>query len=301
MPEPKAGEVLVDVAAAGINFVDTYQRSGLYTVPLPMTLGQEVAGTVRALGPGVTGFGVGDAVASARAVGGYAEQAIVPAAQLVALPAGVELRDAAAVMLQGMTAHYLAVDTFPLRPGHTAVVHAAAGGVGLLLVQIAKSRGARVLGTVGTEEKAQLARQAGADEVVIYTRDDFSAAARRFTNGEGVDVVYDSIGKDTFERSLNSLRPRGMMVTFGNASGPVPPFAPLLLSQRGSLYITRPTLNSYTRTDAELRGRATDLFSWIKSGQLHVRIGATFPLAAAADAHRALESRATTGKVLLVP
>jgi NADPH2:quinone reductase len=301
VPEPKAGEVRVRVEAAGVNFVDTYQRSGLYPLPLPFTLGVEVAGTISAIGADVDGLKLGERVASARASGGYAEEAIVPAAQLVRVPEGVSSTVAAALLLQGLTAHYLACDTFALKPGDSALVHAAAGGVGLLLVQIAKRRGARVIGTAGSEDKARLAREAGAEEVVIYTRDDFAAAARRFTGGRGVDVVYDGVGRDTFEGSLNSLRPRGLLASFGNASGPVPPFSPLLLSQKGSLYLTRPTMASYTQTSAELRGRSEDLFRWLAAGELHVRIGATFPLAEAAGAHRALEGRRTTGKVLLLP
>ncbi len=301
VPVPGPGELRIRVAAAGINYIDTYKRGGLYPVPLPHTLGQEAAGTVTAVGPGVTGFAVGDRVASAAAIGAYAAEALLPAAQTVPVPAGVTLEQAAAVLLQGLTAHYLAVDTFPLGPGHSALVHAAAGGVGLLLVQIAKRRGARVIATVGTEAKAALAREAGADEVCVYSRDNFTAAARTFTVGRGVDVVYDGVGKATFEGSLDSLRPRGFMVSFGNASGPVAPFAPLLLSQKGSLFFTRPTLAHYTRTSEELRARTNDLFGWIAAGQLKVRVGATYPLSAAAEAQRALESRATTGKVLLVP
>jgi NADPH2:quinone reductase len=264
-------------------------------------LGAEAAGVITAVGSGVTEFRVGDRVASARVAGAYATEALISAAQLVRVPDGVDSRTAAALLLQGMTAHYLACDTFALKPGDTALVHAAAGGVGLLLVQIAKRRGARVFVTVGTEEKARLARDAGADEVCIYTRDNFTTAARNFTGGRGVDVVYDAVGKDTFAGSLDSLRPRGMLVSYGNSSGPVAPFAPLLLSQKGSLYFTRPTLNHYTATAAELQARAGDLFRWVGEGELRVRIGATFPLSAAADAHRALEGRVTTGKVLLLP
>ena len=301
LPAPGAGDVRIRVEAAGINYIDTYQRAGLYPVALPHTLGSEAAGVITAIGPGVEGFRVGERVASAKVAGAYAAEALVSAAQLVRVPEGVETQTAAALLLQGMTAHYLACDTFPLKSGDTALVHAAAGGVGLLLVQIAKLRGARVLGTVGTEEKAKLARGAGADEVCLYTREDFTAAARRFTAGRGVDVVYDSVGKDTFIGSLDSLRPRGTMVTFGNSSGPVPAFAPLLLSQKGSLFITRPTLGHYTATAQELQARAGELFAWLKAGKLNVRIGATFPLAQAADDHRALEGRATTGKVLLLP
>lgn len=301
VPSPAAGEVRIHVEAAGLNFIDTYQRSGLYAVPLPFTLGAEIAGIVSAVGADVTEFSVGDRVATAKASGGYAAEALAPAAHVVKIPAGVTTQTAAALMLQGLTAHYLAVDTFPLRPGHTALIHAAAGGVGLLLVQLAKRAGARVIATVGTDEKVALARGAGADEVVVYTRDNFTTAARAFTGGRGVDVVYDAVGKDTFNGSIDSLRPRGMFVSFGNASGPVPPFAPLLLSQKGSLYFTRPTLGHYTLSTAEVRGRTDDLFGAVLAGALQVRIGATFPLIAAADAHRALESRGTTGKVLLIP
>lgn len=300
-PAPKAGEVRVRVEAAGVNFIDTYYRGGLYKMELPFTLGQEAAGPITAVGEGVTEFRIGDRVASARAVGAYAGEAIVPVSVLVRVPDAVSSRDAAAVLLQGFTAHYLACDTFPLQPGHHALVHAGAGGVGLLLIQIAKKRGARVLATVGSDEKGKLAREAGADAVCVYTRENFTEAAKAFTGGRGVDVVYDGVGKDTFEGSINSLRPRGMMVSFGNASGAVPPFAPLLLAQKGSLFFTRPTFTHYTSSPEELRARAAELFAWIADGSLKVRIGATFPLAQAAEAHRALEGRATTGKVLLVP
>jgi NADPH2:quinone reductase len=301
LPTTGAGEIRLRVEAAGLNFIDTYKRSGLYPVALPHTVGQEAAGVVTAVGPGVEEFRVGDRVASAAVVGACAEEALVLAAQAVPVPAAVSSRLAAAVMLQGLTAHYLACDTWPLRAGENALVHAAAGGVGLLLVQIAKRRGARVLATVGSEEKAALAREAGADAVCVYTRDNFATAAREFTGGRGVDVVYDGVGKETFENSLASLRPRGLLASFGNASGAVPPVAPLLLSQRGSLFLTRPTLAHYVATPAELRARAADLFAWIADGSLRVRIGATWPLAETAAAHRALESRATTGKVLLLP
>ena len=300
-PVPGAGELRLRVEAAGLNFIDTYKRSGLYPVPLPHTLGQEAAGVVTAVGPGVTEFRLGDRVASAAVVGACADEALAPAAQVVAVPAGVTSAQAAAVMLQGLTAHYLTTDTWPLRPGETALVHAAAGGVGLLLVQLAKRRGARVLATVGDDAKAALAREAGADAVCVYVREDFAAAARAFTDGRGVDVVYDGVGRATWEGSLASLRPRGLLASFGNASGPVPPVAPLVLSQRGSLFLTRPTLAHYVATPAELRARAADLFAWLADGSLRVRIGATFPLAGTAEAHRALEARATTGKVLLLP
>jgi len=300
-PSPAAGQVRLRVEAAGVNFVDTYHRSGLYPVELPHTLGQEAAGVVTAIGEGGASFRVGDRVATARAIGAYAAEALVAASNLVRIPEGVNSPLAAAVLLQGMTAHYLACDTFPLKSGDTALIHAGAGGVGLLLIQIAKQRGARVITTVGNDEKAKLAREAGADAVCVYSRENFADAARAFTNGRGVDVVYDSVGKDTFEGTLASLRPRGMFVSFGNASGPVPAFSPLILSQKGSLFFTRPTLAHYTQQPEELRARAADLFGWIASGKLRVKIGATYPLAAAGEAHRALEGRATTGKVLLIP
>ena len=301
VPDPKADEIAFRVEAAGINFIDIYQRTGLYPVPLPATLGLEAAGVVTRVGTSVTRFRVGDRIASAKVTGAYAEHAVAPAAQVVHVPDTIEGRTAAALMLQGATAHYLACDTFPLKPGDTAVVHAAAGGVGLLLLQIAKRRGARVLAVVGSDAKVSLAREAGAEEVVVSTKENFADAARRFTGGRGVDVVYDSVGKDTFEGSLASLRPRGMMVTFGNASGPIAPFSPLVLSQKGSLFLTRPTLGHYTATVEELQMRADDLFRWYAAGELKVRIGATFPLADAAEAQRALEGRGTTGKVLLIP
>ncbi len=301
VPVPAPGELRFRVEAIGINFIDTYKRSGLYKVPLPHTLGQEAAGVVTAVGVGVTDFKVGDRIGSHAVNGAYAHEALVAAAQAVRVPSGVTSQLAAAVLLQGMTAHYLACDTFPLKSGDTALVHAAAGGVGLLLVQIAKQRGAKVFATVGTDDKAQLAREAGADAVCVYTRENFAEAARAFTGGRGVDVVYDGVGKDTFEGSLSSLRPRGMLASFGNASGAVAPFSPLVLSQKGSLFLTRPTLAHYTLTPAELRARSDDLFRWIAGDELKVRIGATFALTAAADAHRALEGRATTGKVLLLP
>jgi NADPH2:quinone reductase len=300
-PVPGPGELRLRVDAAGLNFIDTYKRTGLYPVSLPHTLGQEAAGVVTAVGPGVTEFRLGDRVASASVAGACADEALASVAQVVAVPAGVTSAQAAAVMLQGLTAHYLTTDTWPLRPGDTALVHAAAGGVGLLLVQLAKRRGARVVATVGDDAKAALAREAGADAVCVYAREDFAAAARAVTDGRGVDVVFDGVGRATWEGSLASLRPRGLLASFGNASGPVPPVAPLVLSQRGSLFLTRPTLAHYVATPAELRARAADLFAWLADGSLRVRIGATFPLAGTADAHRALEARATTGKVLLLP
>lgn len=299
VPRPSAGEVLVRVMAAGVNFIDVYKRTGLYRIPLPATLGEEGAGTVEELGADVTDLHRGQAVAWAGVIGSYAEYAVVPAAKLVQIPQGVSLETAAALMLQGLTAHYLATSTWPLRRGETCLVHAAAGGVGLLLVQIARRAGAHIIATAGTDEKAALAREAGADETIVYTREDFGDEVRRLTGGRGVDVVFDSVGQSTFLTGLDLLRPRGMMVLFGQASGPVDPIDPQLLARKGSLFLTRPTLAYYTATPEELRSRADDLFAWVTSGQLAVRIGATFPLGAAADAHRALEGRRTTGKVLL--
>lgn len=301
LPEPGPGEVRFRVEAAGVNFIDTYHRGGLYPMALPFTPGQEAAGVVTALGSGVTDLAVGDRVASAKTAGAYAAETLAPAAQVVRLPAAIDCRTAAAVLLQGLTAHYLAGDTFPLGAGHTALVHAGAGGVGLLLIQMARRRGARVIATAGNDAKAALARGAGADAVCVYTRESFPDAVRAFTGGRGVDVAYDSVGRDTFAGTLECLRPRGMFVSYGNSSGPVPPFAPLLLMQKGSLFFTRPTLAHYVQTPAELQRRTGELFRWLESGELQVRIGSTFPLTAAADAHRALEGRATTGKVILVP
>ncbi len=300
LPEPGPGEARVKLAASGVNFIDIYHRKGLYPGKLPLTLGQEGAGTVDAVGEGVSDVQMGDHVAYASVQGSYADYAIVPAARLVPVPASVPLKQAAAVMLQGMTAHYLAFSTFALKPGDTALVHAAAGGVGQLLVQIAKRRGARVFGTASAA-KLDLARAAGADEVISYNEDDFEAAVKRLTDGKGVDVVYDSVGKTTFDKSLNCLRPRGYMVLYGQSSGPVPPMEPQVLNGKGSLFLTRPTLAHYTATRAELMERATDLFSWIAAGELNVAIDTTFALDAAADAHRYLEGRNTKGKVLLIP
>lgn len=301
LPVPGEGQVRLRIEAIGINFIDTYKRSGLYPVKLPHTLGQEAAGVVTAVGPGVTQFRVGDRVASNFVDGAYAHEGVAPVDRTVRVPDGVSAQTAAAVLLQGVTAHYLACGTYPLKAGDVALVHSAAGGVGLLLTQIAKLRGARVFATVGSEEKAALAREAGADAVCVYTRENFTAAARAFTQGRGVDVVYDGVGNETFEGSLDSLRPRGLMVSYGNASGPVAPFSPLILSQKGSLFFTRPSFAAYTADPAELQARVDDIFGWVQSGQLRVRIGATYPLTAAAEAHRALEGRATTGKVLLLP
>lgn len=299
-PEPGPGELLVSVAAAGVNFIDTYHRTGLYPRELPFVPGSEGAGTVVSVGPEVSGFGPGDRVAWASAPGSYAELVRVPAAVAVAVPDGVDLATAAAVMLQGMTAHYLATDTFPLGPGHTCLVHAAAGGVGLLLVQIAARRGARVIGTVSTPEKAALARDAGA-EVVNYAERPFREAVEELAGPRPCDVVYDGVGRTTFADSLALLRPRGLMVSFGNASGPVDPVSPLVLSSHGSLYLTRPTMGDYLATREELERRAGDLFEWILSGELAVRIGERHPLGEAPEAHRRLEGRRTTGKVILEP
>jgi NADPH:quinone reductase len=300
-PRPSAGQLRVRLEAAGVNFIDVYHRTGLYPGTLPLVPGQEGAGVVDALGPGVAGFREGDRVAWANVPGSYAELAIVPVERAIAVPAGTETRTAAALMLQGMTAHYLATSTCPLQPGDTCLVHAAAGGVGLLLVQMAKRRGARVLGTVSTEQKARLARDAGADEVILYGQEDFVEAVRRLTNGAGVRVVYDAVGKDTALKSIDCLAPLGMAVFYGNASGPVPPIDPLLLSRKGSLFLTRPVLWHYVADRASLEARAGEVLRDAASGRLKVRIDRTFPLAEAAEAHRALEGRHTTGKVLLLP
>jgi NADPH2:quinone reductase len=299
--EPGAGEARVRIEAAGLNYIDVYHRTGLYpSVNMPFTPGMEGAGVVEAVGPDVTEVKVGDRVAYAMHQGSYTEVAIVPSGVLVPLPDSIDTQSAAAAMLQGMTAHYLTRSTYPLSTGDTALVHAAAGGVGLLLIQMAKTLGARVFGTVSTPEKAQLAKDAGADEVILYTQTDFEAEVKRLTDGQGVDVVYDSVAKTTFDKSLNCLRPRGYLALFGQSSGPVPPFDLSRLS-RGSLFITRPGLGHHAADREELMGRAGDLFEWISSGTLKLRIDRTFPLQDAADAHRALEGRQTTGKVLLIP
>jgi NADPH:quinone reductase len=300
-PQPQANEALVKIAAVGVNFIDVYHREGRYPVKLPFTIGQEAAGTVEKIGSDVRDCRPGDRVAYTGIMGSYAEYAAVPGDRVVRIPAGVSEREAAATMLQGMTAHYLAYDTFPLKKGQTALIHAAAGGVGLLLTQMAHNLGVRVLATVSTEEKAQLARQAGADEIIFYTKTDFEAETKRLTEGKGVDVVYDSVGKTTFEKGLNLLRPRGMMVLYGGSSGPVPLFDLILLSQKGSLYITRPTLGHYIITSQELQARASAVFSMIAAGKLKLRIEHTYPLAEASQAHRDLEGRKTTGKLLLIP
>ena len=300
-PKPREGEALVRVEAAGLNFIDTYHRSGAYAARFPLMPGQEGAGPVVEVGAGVTEVRVGDRVAFASGSGTYAELVALPAARLVVVPEGVTTRQAAAVMLQGMTAHYLATSTYPLGPDDTCLVHAAAGGVGLLLCQFAKSRRARVFGTVSTEEKARRAREAGADQTIHYTTDDFAAETRRLTGGEGAQVVYDGVGRDTFEKSLDALAVRGMMVLFGQASGAVPPVDAQLLSRKGSLYLTRPTLAHYTRTREELLERATDVLGRVAAGKLSVRIFRELPLAEAGEAHRLLESRRTSGKLLLIP
>jgi NADPH2:quinone reductase len=300
-PEPGKGEVRVAVEAVGVNFIDVYHRTGAYHNPLPLIIGQEAAGVVDAIGEDVTDVAVGDRVGYASVMGAYAEYAIVPAAKLVPVPDGVESTDAAASFLQGMTAHYLVHSTYPVKRGDQVLIHAAAGGVGLLLCQMAKRLGAYVIGTVSTEEKAELARGAGADEIIRYTEQDFVAETKRLTEGRGVDVVYDSVGKTTFDGSLDVLRPRGYLVLFGQSSGGVPPVNPQILNSKGSLFLTRPTLGSYTADRAELLQRAEDVLNWIKSGELNIRIDRTFPLQDAAEAHRALESRATSGKLVLIP
>ena len=300
-PQPKPNEAVVKVAAAGVNFIDVYQREGRYKVPLPFVAGQEGAGVITAVGDQVKSFKAGDRVAWTGIQGSYAEYAAVPADRLVPIPAGVSDREAAAVMLQGMTAHYLVYSTYPLKRGETALVHAAAGGVGLLLVQMAHNIGARVIGTVSTDEKAKLAREAGADEIILYTQSDFESETRRLTDARGVDVVYDSVGKTTFEKSLNVLRPRGMMVLFGGSSGAVAPFDPLQLTARGSLFMTRPSLTNYIASREELESRATAVFGMIAAKKLKLRIEHTYPLAQAQQAHRDLEGRKTTGKLLLLP
>ena len=301
VPSVGPGQIVVRVEACGVNFIDVYHRIGLYPNPLPLVPGMEGAGVVAAVGPGVSLFREGDRVAWANVLGSYAEQALLPADRAVAVPPGLRAHTAAAAMLQGMTAHYLCTSTFPLATGHTCLVHAAAGGVGLLLVQMAKRRGARVIGTVGTEAKAALAREAGADEVVLYQQEDFLEAVKRLTGGRGVDVVYDSVGKTTAEKSLDCLVPRGMAVFYGNASGPVPPIDPLVLSRKGSLFLTRPSLVHYIADRASLEARAAAVLEDAAAGRLKVRIDRTYPLAEAAEAHRALEGRQTTGKVLLIP
>lgn len=300
-PTPGPGQVLFRVEAAGVNFIEVYQRAGLYKVPLPAIPGAEAAGVVTAVGPGVGDLRPGDRIATVNALGAYAEHALVAAERAVKLPDGLSARDGAAAMLQGMTAHYLACSTRPLVRGDTCLVHAAAGGAGLLLVQVATMRGARVIGTVSTRDKAARARAAGADEVILYTEQDFVAEVRRLTGGTGVQVVYDSVGAKTFDGSLACLAPRGMLALFGQSSGPVPPFDPQVLNRMGSLFLTRPTLNHYIATRGELLERAGDVLGWVRDGRLRLSVWREYPLAMAAEAHRQLESRATSGKLLLVP
>ena len=301
VPQPKPNEAVVKLSASGVNFIDVYFREGRYKAALPITLGQEGAGVVNAVGTEVTTVNNGDRVAWCGLLGSYAEYAAVPADRMVPIPDGVTDQQAAAAMLQGMTAHYLAHDAYTLKRDATALVHAAAGGVGLLLVQMAHHLGVRVIATVSTEEKAKLAREAGADEVILYTKSDFEAETKSLTGGKGVDVVYDSVGKTTFEKGLNTLRPRAMMVLFGGSSGPVPPFDLMVLSQKGSLYVTRPTLGHYIATREELLARSGAVFGMITAGKLKLRMEHTYPLAQAPQAHRDLESRKTTGKLLLIP
>jgi NADPH2:quinone reductase len=298
-PRPERGQVLVALEFAGVNFFDVYQRAGTYPIPVPFTLGTEAAGIVVAVGSDVSDLKCGDRVAYQGVQGAYAQRTLAPADRLVRLPDTVSTRTAAALMLQGLTAHYLSTSTYSLKAGDTALVHAAAGGVGLLLCQIAKLRGAKVIGTVSTEDKAALARGAGADHVILYTQQDFVAQTKRFTDNRGVEVVYDSVGRTTFDQSLNCLAPRGLLVLFGQSSGAVPPFNPQVLNQKGSLYLTRPTLAHYVATRAELLRRAEELFDWLRGDKLSVRVDRVVPLKDVAEAHRALESRETTGKVLL--
>ncbi len=301
VPQPKANEAVVKLAASGVNFIDVYFREGRYKSPLPLILGQEGAGVVTVAGAEVKSVKVGDRVAWSGLQGAYAEYATVAADRLVSIPQGVSDQQAAAAMLQGMTAQYLLYDAYPLKQGQTALIHAAAGGVGLLLVQMAHNIGARVIATVSTEEKAKLARDAGADEIILYTQADFEAETKRLMAGKGVDVVYDSVGKTTFEKGLNVLRPRGMMVLFGGSSGAVPPFDPIVLTQKGSLFLTRPSLGNYIATREELVARSGAVFSMVTAGKLKLRIQHTYPLAEAQRAHRDLEGRKTTGKLLLIP
>lgn len=301
VPSPKPNEALVEIKASGVNFIDVYFREGRYPTELPFVNGQEAAGVVVQTGSEVTNVQRGDRVAYTSTLGSYAQYAAVPDSRLVKIPDGLDFEQAAAAMLQGMTAHYLLYSTYPLKKDETALIHAAAGGVGQLLVQMAKRIGARVIGTAGTQEKAQLARDAGADECIVYTEADFETETWRLTDGKGVEVVYDGVGAATFDKDLNVLRPRGYLVLFGGASGAVPPFDLIKLSQKGSLFITRPTLAHYTATREELEWRAGDVLQWIASGELKLSIHKTYPLAGAADAHRDLEGRKTTGKLLLIP
>lgn len=300
-PSPGPGQVLVKIRSIGLNFIDVYFRTGLYKAALPFTPGMEAAGTVESVGESVTAVKPGDRVAYAGIIGAYAEYSLVNASQLVPLPDDIDFQSAAAAMLQGITAHYLTYSAFPLRAGETALLHAASGGVGLLLIQVAKKIGAKIIGTVSTEEKAALARSAGADHIIFYTRDDFEQEVKRITAGAGVDVVYDSVGRTTFEKGLNCLKRRGMMVLFGQSSGTVAPFDPGILNAKGSLYLTRPGLAHYTATREELTWRAGDILKWVSEKSLKIHIDQTYPLKEAARAHQALEARQTVGKVLLQP
>jgi NADPH2:quinone reductase len=301
VPKPKANEALVKIAAVGVNFIDVYFREGRYPAQPPFIDGQEAAGTVTEVGSEVKSLKPGDRVAYTGVLGSYAEYTVAPSDRLVRVPDKIKDQEAAAAMLQGMTAHYLVHSTYPLKKGETALIHAAAGGVGLLLVQMAKNIGARVIGTAGSEEKAKLARDAGADDVIIYTQQDFAEETRRLTDGKGVHVIYDGVGKSTFDKDLGLLRPRGYLVLFGGASGPVPPFDPIILSQKGSLFLTRPSLTHYIATREELEQRAGDIFHWISEGKLKLRIEHVYKLEQAQQAHRDLEGRKTTGKLLLIP
>ena len=301
IPDPKKNEALIKLAATGVNFIDIYQRSGQYSTPLPTTAGGEGAGTVVMIGSEVTEVGIGDSVAYTGPLGAYAEYAVVPAWRLVKLPISINLTTAAALMLQGMTAHYLTHSTYPIKPGDICLIHAAAGGVGLLLIQMAKKLGAHVIGTVSTEEKAKLARSVGADEAIIYTKQNFENEVMKITDGQGIQVAYDSVGKSTFDQSVNCLGPRGYLVLYGQASGPVPNIDPQMLNSKGSLFLTRPSLGHYTLTRSEILDRANTIFQWVDSGDLSVRIHATLPLSEASEAHRLLASRTTTGKIVLVP
>ncbi len=300
-PEPEPGMVRVRLAAVGVNFIDIYQRLGQYKMPIPFIPGVEGAGTVDALGQGVDGLREGQRVAWGMVNGSYAEYAVVPASKLVPVPDAIDDQQAAALMVQGLTAHYLATSTYALTPDDTALIHAAAGGTGRLLVQVARRQGARILATVGSREKVELARSAGADEVILYREEDFEARVKELTGGQGVDVVYDAVGQATFDKGLNCLRPRGLMVLWGQASGPVSPLDPQILNAKGSLYLTRPSLAMYTRTREELESRAADIFAWVRDGALDVRIDRTFPLAEAAQAQTALANRESKGKFLLIP
>jgi NADPH2:quinone reductase len=300
-PQPAATEVLIKIEAAGINYIDTYQRSGLYQIPLPTTLGLEASGTVEGIGSDVSRFKIGDRVAYTNVLGAYAEYSTVDQNKVVALPDGVSFNEGAAAMLQGCTAHYLSQSTYPIKKGDSCLIHAAAGGVGLILTQMAKNAGAYVIGTVSTPEKAELARSAGADEVILYSQTDFEAEVKRITEGAGVNVVYDSVGKTTFDKSIECLQRFGYMVLYGNASGPVTEFNPATLGPKGSLFLTRPTLFDYTADRESLKWRSGDVFKWIDEGKLNLRLEHFFSLADAREAHQALEGRKTTGKIILTP